>query len=105
VGPAHSVDHARKLLAHQHVDAALLDVNLAGVRTDDLAATQAHDKVPSAFLTGYGRESLPVAFASAPLVPKPFMAKHVLGTVSELLVIEAASDPSRSIGEPSPDLK
>jgi hypothetical protein len=69
VGPAHSVDHARKLLAHQHVDAALLDVNLAGERTDDLAATQAHDKVPFAFLTGYGREALPVAFASAPLVP------------------------------------
>jgi DNA-binding response OmpR family regulator len=87
VGPARSIKHAHKLIAAEHVDAALLDVNVAGQRIDDLAVALSRDKIPFAFLTGYGRENLPVAFADASLVAKPFKADQVIATVRELLAV------------------
>src|SRR5262249_27412037 len=39
IGPACSIKNARELLRMHHPDAALLDVNVAGERVDELAAT------------------------------------------------------------------
>jgi PAS domain S-box-containing protein len=85
IGPAHSLGRAQELIKSQRVDAALLDVNVAGERVDELAAALTRNSVPFAFLTGYGRETLPVAFQRAPLVPKPIRVQQILEVLGTLL--------------------
>jgi PAS domain S-box-containing protein len=85
VGPAASVEAARRLLAQGPVDAALLDVNLAGNRADDLAAELARRGVPFVFATGYGRECLPEASPGAPVLAKPFEPGQPLAALRSLL--------------------
>jgi hypothetical protein len=41
--------------------------------------------IPFAFVTGYGRDSLPQAFASAPMVAKPFNASALLRVTTQML--------------------
>jgi PAS domain S-box-containing protein len=85
VGPAASIDAARRLLAEGPVDAALLDVNLSGERADGLAAELTRQGIPFAFATGYGRECLPEAFPQAPVLAKPFEPDQPLATLRSLL--------------------
>jgi hypothetical protein len=65
--------------------AALLDVNVGGEPIDDVAGTLARNNVPFAFLTGYGRESLPAAHRQAQMLKKPFVAETILAAVGGLL--------------------
>jgi hypothetical protein len=53
------------------MDAALLDANLGRRPVDDIAAALTRHHVPFAFVTGYGREDLPQAFAVAAMLSKP----------------------------------
>jgi PAS domain S-box-containing protein len=85
VGPARSMRQARELIHEQTLDAALLDINLAEERTDELAAALLRRKVPLAFVSGYGRETLPPAFQTAALIAKPFRPEEVIAKLSELV--------------------
>ena len=88
VGPAGALDKARALIADAECDAALLDVNLSGHRVDELAAALTRKNVAFAFVSGYGRESLPSGFHEAMLLKKPFSQEQLVGMV-ELLVYQA----------------
>jgi PAS domain S-box-containing protein len=85
VGPAPTVETARKLITHEQCDAALLDVNLSGHPVDELAAALTKHAVPFAFLTGYGREALPRGFGEAKMLGKPFGQHEVLAMLAQLL--------------------
>jgi PAS domain S-box-containing protein len=85
IGPAGTVDAAKRLIADEKCDAALLDVNLAGEPVDELAAALTQRAVPFAFLTGYGREALPRGFGEAIMLGKPFSETGVLTVVRTLL--------------------
>jgi PAS domain S-box-containing protein len=85
VGPAGTIESARKLIATAAFDAALLDANLAGHPVDALASELAQKGVPFAFATGYGREALPPAFRQSPLLAKPFAAGQLLAVMSALM--------------------
>jgi CheY-like chemotaxis protein len=85
VGPAHTVDKAAALINEATFDAALLDVNLSGRTSQDLALALTQKGVPFAFVTGYGREGLPITFRQALMVEKPFTESLVLGAVEQLL--------------------
>jgi CheY-like chemotaxis protein len=76
---------ALAIIESQPLDGALLDANLKGRPVDDIAAALTRRKVPFVFVTGYGRESLPQAFATAPLLAKPFSQAQLL-EVATLLV-------------------
>ena len=65
-------------------DSALLDANLGGQRSDELASALAARGIPFAFLTGYSREALPERFRDAKLIAKPFMAREVIEALAEL---------------------
>ncbi len=71
-GRAATIRDALDIIEHTPLDAAMLDVNLRGERADDIAAALARHNVPFLFVTGYGRESLPEAFAEWPRLAKPF---------------------------------
>ena len=59
IGPAATRRPRARLIAEAAPDAALLDANLAGSRVDDLAVELRRRRIPFAFATGFGRESLP----------------------------------------------
>lgn len=85
VGPAGTIEDARRLVAKSAFDAALLDANLAGRSVHEVAADLTMKGVPFAFVSGYGRQALPSAFKEAPLLAKPFGARQLVATVVMLL--------------------
>jgi CheY-like chemotaxis protein len=84
VGPAATVEEALRQAEGAALDGALLDANLDGHPVDGIAAALTRRNVPFAFVTGYGRESLPRAFAGALVVTKPFGARELLEAVRRL---------------------
>lgn len=85
LGPAQSLDVARKLATDEVFDAALVDGNLAGRSVHEIAVALRQRKIPFAFVTGYGREALPPGYDDAPIVEKPFTQEQVVTTLERLL--------------------
>jgi len=85
VGPAYTIEKATAMINEATFDAALLDVNLSGRTSQDLALALTQKGVPFAFVTGYGREGLPTTFRQAMMVEKPFTQNLVLGALEQLL--------------------
>jgi PAS domain S-box-containing protein len=94
-GPVATVEQAMQLLGKARFDAALLDINLAGIPVDGLAGALAKRNVPFAFVTGYGREMLPEGFREARIIAKPFSGEQVVTTLSQLLLPAANVVPLR----------
>jgi CheY-like chemotaxis protein len=65
-------EQAIALIESQHLDAALLDLNLNGVRSYPVADALAAHGVPFAFATGYGGHGLRDCDQGRPLLMKPF---------------------------------
>jgi CheY-like chemotaxis protein len=74
VGPCNSVDEALAVKAANHIDAAILDVNLRGALVYPLAESLVEEGIPLAFVTGYGAESIDSRFSHVPLLQKPINA-------------------------------
>ncbi|WP_428032472.1 response regulator [Ancylobacter sp.] len=77
-GPARTVEEALEMIETAAFHAALLDGNLHGKPVDAVAAALTRRSVPFAFVSGYGRESLPAAFAHAPVIGKPFTPQQLV---------------------------
>jgi signal transduction histidine kinase/DNA-binding response OmpR family regulator len=84
-GPVGTAAEALALIERTRLDAALLDANLRGRPVDDIAATLTRQQVPFAFVTGYGREELPLSFAEAAMLSKPFSQQQLLKAAAELV--------------------
>ena len=85
MGPAATIESARAAIALNNFDVVLLDANLGGSPVDELAAALTRLNIPFAFLTGYGRESLPEAFRHAALISKPYSEGELLSTLAACL--------------------
>jgi CheY-like chemotaxis protein len=73
VGPASSVDEGLRLIASEtDLDAALLDVNVAGHQVFPAAEALKARGVPFVFSTGYGEGGLPDDWRGHPTIQKPF---------------------------------
>lgn len=84
IGPtAHSAE-ALQMIANLPIDCALLDINLRGESTEDIATALASRSIPFAFVTGHGRDYLPERFHNVPLITKPFAGQKLIATVQEL---------------------
>jgi two-component sensor histidine kinase len=91
VGSAGTVEEALQLIESASIDAVLLDANLRGRPVDDLAAALTRKNVPFVFVTGYGHESLPRSFSTAPMLAKPFSREQLLRAVTPLIEPPAAT--------------
>ncbi len=85
VGPAATLERASALIENNAFDAALLDGNLGGRPVDQLAAALTKRGIPFAFITGYGRDSLPKAFGQTPIIGKPFNREQLLDALGQVL--------------------
>lgn len=66
-------------------DVAILDVNLDGKNTFDLARTMATRGRRFVFATGYGRSILPADLANAPILAKPYSFEDLESVVTQAL--------------------
>jgi PAS domain S-box-containing protein len=96
VGPAQNVDRALVLIREETFDAALVDGNLAGRSVDEIAVALTQKGKPFAFVTGYGREALPIGFQEALIVEKPFTQDQVTSALDRLLSPGDNVSPLRS---------
>jgi CheY-like chemotaxis protein len=71
VGPAGTLAKALFLAQNEHFDAAVLDVNMHGVRIDPVAKVLNERGVPIVFATGYGESALQ-GVVEAPVLDKPY---------------------------------
>ncbi len=73
VGPVSSVADALKTVTEENaLDAALLDVNVAGTYVFPVAEALKAKGVPFVFSTGYGEGGLPDEWRGQPTIQKPF---------------------------------
>ena len=72
VGPASTVDEGLRMATDEAVDAALLDVNVAGRQVFPIAQVLKDRGVPFVFSTGYGEGGLPDEWRGQPTLQKPF---------------------------------
>ena len=73
VGPASNIDDGEVLARDTaNLDAALLDVNVAGRQVFPVAEILKARGVPFVFSTGYGEGGLPEEWRGQPTIQKPF---------------------------------
>jgi PAS domain S-box-containing protein len=73
LGPVGRLAAALELARTEHLDGALLDINLDGVKVYPVADLLRERGVPIVFATGYDRRTvLPLRFNSVPTLAKPF---------------------------------
>jgi DNA-binding response OmpR family regulator len=76
---------AMKIARDDHIDAAILDVNLHGEAVYPLA-TQLHESgVPFMFTSAYGRPGIPAEFDRYPVMAKPYPIHELIPAVEGLL--------------------
>lgn len=79
VGRAFEVIEARRF------DLAVLDVNLGGETSFDLARSLLGGGTPVVFSTGYGTAGLPVDLQSRPVLAKPFTQDSLRATIRTMM--------------------
>lgn len=84
VGPAGGVKAALAVISDQEIDGALLDVNLGGEQSFEVADALASRRIPFVFVTGYGGQGLRDRYPDAPTLQKPFVTSDLERALSEL---------------------
>lgn len=85
VGPALTAEAARCLTEHEPLDAALLDLNLAGTLAWDIAQALGAKRVPFAILSGYDTTiGVPRDIRVTHWMAKPFDASALVALIDEL---------------------
>jgi two-component SAPR family response regulator len=84
VRSAASVATALDLIAARAPDFAFLDVGLAREKSFAVAEKLDVLKIPFVFVTGYGADKVPPAFADRPRLPKPCSREALLTVLQRL---------------------
>lgn len=77
VGPAAGVAAALAAIASEAIDGALLDVNLGGEQSFEVADALAARSIPFVFVTGYGGGAVRDRFPHAATLQKPFVTSDL----------------------------
>lgn len=83
IGPAHRVSTAMALLDAERPDAAMLDVNIVGGTSADVAARLLRENIPYILVTGYGEQS--GIEGSSAIIDKPYDRKQLQAAVIKIL--------------------
>lgn len=81
VGPAASVSKALKLVAEQGCDVAVLDVNLGGETSEQVANRLRESDKPFVVLSGYSTDNKLPWFGGAPILSKPLRMDDLVTTL------------------------
>ncbi len=90
VGPASTVEEGLTMAEDEApLDAALLDVNVAGHQIFPVAAILRARGVPFVFSTGYGEGGLPDEWRGQPTLQKPFSEAAIRDALMKALGVSA----------------
>ena len=84
VATKHRIDQAKETAEAIEVDAAILDLNLAGESTFPVAEILQRRGIPFIFSTGYGRAGLEDRFSEMPVITKPFTKDDLNAAITKL---------------------
>ncbi len=100
IGPVGRREEALKLAQTETIDAVLLDVNLHGETSDDVAEVLLEKRVPLIFMTGYGREGISPRLRDLPRLTKPLdldeLRDALVGALAKAQNSNRAQPPSHS---------
>jgi len=84
VGPVPSLAEALALVEQERIDGAVLDINLDGEKVYEVADALIARGVPTVFVTGYERPSIPVRYLGIPLCLKPVDCPRVIEALNRI---------------------
>lgn len=82
VGPVGRLSEGLALVEVERIDAAVLDINLDGERSNAIASALRDRGIPFAFASGYG--TVPEGFG-APMIEKPYRSVDIAAALHTLL--------------------
>lgn len=86
VGPVASRDEVEGILATgEHLDAAILDINLNGEMVFSVMEALTVRGIPVVFATGYDQTTVPVQYRDVPLWQKPFDPQALVQALPDLV--------------------
>jgi DNA-binding NarL/FixJ family response regulator len=85
IGPLARVKQALEAARREQIDAAVLDINLAGEKVFPVADLLAERGIPFVFYTGYSQDTLPPSHRSRPILSKTSNMSTVLNQVGRLV--------------------
>lgn len=97
-GIASRVDEALAKAAALPYDVAVLDVNLNGRQTFEVARCIAERGIPYVFATGYGPASLLADFRHVPILQKPFQQQDLETALRQALSAQTKRNENASLG-------
>ena len=83
---ADRIENALETVEAGEIDAAVLDINIAGKPSFPVAERLAAQGVPFLFLTGYGARGVPERFQDRPILQKPVAMKTLSAALDRLAV-------------------
>ena len=84
-GPYSRFSDAILAAQSNNLQAGILDVNLGGEKTYAVADILANRKIPFAFVTGYGPDSILSQFSQAPVLQKPIEAAKLHALLQQIV--------------------
>ncbi len=85
VGPFAALAQAKDGSQKEHIDLAILDINLGEEKVYPLADELIERKMPFILLTGYGPNDLPEQFKHSPRLAKPYNASKLLSAIEQIV--------------------
>lgn len=85
VATAGQLTNALECARTLEIDLAILDLNLNGQRTHELAPILAARGVPFVFATGYGAAGVDPAWSHVPVLQKPFQPRELEAAIARAL--------------------
>jgi DNA-binding response OmpR family regulator len=85
VGPAATLAAAISLLSREPIDAALVDMNLAGEMAVDVIRHLREERVPFIIVTGYNIDPLAEVVKGVPICRKPVVISQICETLNSLV--------------------
>lgn len=74
--------------AHESIDIAVLDLNLGGQRSYEIAAALLAHRIPIVFSTGYDDGAIPLEWRQVPRLSKPFQLEELAQALDTALKSE-----------------
>ena len=84
-GSAASLAEALAAVERGGFDLAVLDVNLRGSSSYEVADRLRTAAIPFLFATGYGAAGLDAAYREVPILPKPFQRRELAAALGDLV--------------------
>ena len=89
VGPVGSIKQGLDLIASEHLDGAVLDIDISGVPVDPIIVALRAKRVPYVFVSAYPDRAEP--YGNATFVEKPCTAAQLIAAVKRLVPTHEAT--------------